>query len=136
MLYEVITVSVFREDHTRRAVRAAWEMQSVLREHDKGDNQILAKVRIGMSSGVVLSGNIGSVSRVEYSSIGESIKEAFWLNGLAEEREIVISKGIYQIIKDIAYAEPLTPQKLIGHEGVLESYRLQRFEDPLMEALR
>lgn len=125
----IFGVSVYREDHTKRAVRAAWELQKVLREHDVGRNQLLGKIRIGMSSGVVLSGNIGSASRVEYSSIGESIKEAFWLNGQAEAKEIIISKSIYQLIKDIACVEPLTPQKLIGHEGVLESYRLRSLND-------
>ena len=104
-------------------------MQSLLRQHDKGSNKVLGKVRIGMSSGVVLSGNIGSVSRIEYSSIGESIKEAFSLNGLAESKEIIISKSIYRLIKDDACVETLTPQKLIGHEGVLESYRLQSLNE-------
>ena len=86
-------------------------------------------VRIGMSSGVVLSGNIGSASRVEYGSIGESIKEAFWLNGLAQAQEIIISKSIYTLIKDVASVEPLTPQILFGHEGLLEGYRLLEFVD-------
>ena len=125
----IFGVSVYREDHTRRAVRAAWELQKVLSEHDKGRNQLFSKIRIGMSSGVVLSGNIGSASRVEYSSIGESIKEAIGLNGLAEAKEIIISKSIYQIIKDVACVEALTPQNLVGHEGVLESYRLQSFDE-------
>jgi adenylate cyclase len=127
----IFGVSVYHEDHTRRAVRAAWEFQTLLREHEGNSTRVLGKVRIGMSSGVVLSGNIGPVSRIEYSSIGETIKEAFWLNSLAAEKEIIISKNIYQIIKDVAFVEPLTPQKLIGHEGVIESYRLQNFVEPL-----
>ena len=89
----------------------------------KEESQLLSNVCIGISSGVVLSGNIGSHSKVEYSSIGESIKEAYCLIGLGQPGDIILGEGVYSQMKDLVEVEPLPVQKSIGTGEAIKSYR-------------
>ncbi|MBI5557781.1 MAG: hypothetical protein HY885_09095 [Deltaproteobacteria bacterium] len=119
----IFGVSLYREEHTARAVRAAVELQETLASGTEGQSLLLSNVCIGISSGIVLSGNIGSHSKVEYSSIGESIKEAFWLIGLGQAGEIILGEGIYTQMKDVVDVEPLPPQTVAGSEQPINTYR-------------
>ena len=119
----IFGVSLYRENHTQRAIRAAVELQQALSTSGKNESQLLSNVCVGISSGIVLSGNIGSHSKVEYSSIGESIKEAYWLIGLGGPGEIILGEAIFGQMKDLVQVEALEPQKIIGSADPLKSYR-------------
>ena len=122
----IFGVSVYRTDHSERAVRAAWQLQQQLLTASLAQkNPLLGMVRIGISSGVVLSGNIGAHSKVEYSSIGESIKEAFWLNNAAGQAEIYLGQNVFNLCSDFIEVEHLPPLTLLGQSAVVECYRLQ-----------
>ncbi len=121
----IFGVSVYRTDHSERAVRAAYQLQQQLLTASLAQkNPLLGMVRIGISSGVVLSGNIGAHSKVEYSSIGESIKEAFWLNDAAGKGEIFISRNVYNLCGEFVEVEDLPPLTLLGQSAVVECCRL------------
>jgi adenylate cyclase len=120
----IFGVSVYREDHTTRAVKSAIQIQKMLKAGDVKKNPILSRIAIGISTGVVLSGNIGSHNKLEYTSIGDSIKDAHWLNGLADMNEIVINDGVHHMVKGFVAVENLTPKNLIGNTDVVTSYRV------------
>jgi adenylate cyclase len=121
----IFGVSLYHEEHTTRALRAAVELQQALAAAGDGEgkNELLDNVCIGVSAGIVLSGNIGSHSRVEYSSIGESIKEAYSLISLGRPGEIMLGEGVYLRMQELVQAEPLAPQQVIGAEEPLRTYR-------------
>ncbi len=122
----IFGVSVYRTDHSERAVRAAYQLQQQLLTASLAQkNPLLGMVRIGISSGVVLSGNIGAHSKVEYSSIGESIKEAFWLNNAAGQAEILLDRNVFNLCHDFVEVEQLAPMTLLGQSAVVECYRLK-----------
>jgi adenylate cyclase len=123
-------IAVFRRsplqaDHTERAVRSAVAMQKALREAGKNGNQLLSKVGIGISSGVVLSGQVGSRAKKEYTFIGESFKVAYSLNVIAGPGEIAISKEVYQLIEGLVSVEPVPPREMIDKTAPWENFRLQ-----------
>jgi adenylate cyclase len=111
-------------DHTLRATRSAVAIQRALKNASTDGNQLLSKVGIGISSGVVLSGHIGSDEKKELSYIGESFKAAYTLNVMAGPGEIVISKEVYQSLAGLVSAEPLPPREMIQRTGPWESFRL------------
>ena len=74
------------------------EMQGILRKAGGNGNPLLSKVGIGISSGVVLTGHLGSQGRREHKVIGESFKWAYTLNVMAGPGEIVVSRDVYQSI--------------------------------------
>jgi adenylate cyclase len=121
--------SPLQTDHTERAVRSAVAMQKSLETANKKGNPLLCKVGIGISSGVVLSGQIGSRIKKEYTFIGESFKAAYSLNLMAGPGEIVISKDVYQLIENFVSAEPLPPLEMTQKTEPWENFRLDRITE-------
>jgi len=121
----IFGVSLYRENHTFRAIQAALDLQEALSAGSEHESQLLSNVCVGISSGIVLSGNIGTYSKVEYSSIGESIKEASWLSDLGHPGEIILGEEIYSLMKDDIDVQALPPQKILGGEHLIKCYRLQ-----------
>jgi adenylate cyclase len=113
------------EKHIESAVRAAVEMQELFLEKSRSRrNDLLGKIGIGINSGIVLSGNIGSQVKLEYTVIGDTVNVASRLNGLAGPGEVIISKEIYDPLKEILEVEQLRPQKIKGKLYPLEVYRV------------
>jgi adenylate cyclase len=77
-------------DHADRALRAAREMMDVrlphfnawLREQGIADRDF--RMGIGLNSGTVMAGNVGSARRVEYSAIGDTTNTASRLEGMTK----------------------------------------------------
>lgn len=117
--------SPLHTDHTARAVNSAVAMLKSLQNASKNGNQLLGKVGIGISSGVVLSGYIGTADFKEYSSIGESFQEAYLQHVMAGPGEIVLSKDVYLTVKSFVAAEPLPPREIMQKTGPWENFRLR-----------
>jgi len=82
------------KDHALMAVKTAIEMQ---RESKK-----LMKVKygIGINTGPVIVGNIGSKKRLDYTVIGDAVNLAARLCGKCEGDQILISEETYHLVKD------------------------------------
>jgi len=111
-------------DHGERAVRACVEMQARFREGAAKERALLGRVGIGINSGVVVAGNLGSQVKMEYSIIGDSVNLASRLNHLAAPGEIIVSRPVYEQVREIVRAEVLPPQKIKGKSREVEAYRV------------
>ena len=120
----VFGVPVYHKNHVLRAVSAASDMQKAFLEKRNNGNDLLQSVGIGINSGVVVSGNIGSQNRMEYTVIGDSVNLAAHLYRLANPGEIVISKSVYVHLKEILEVEPLPPQYIKGKAEPVETFKL------------
>jgi adenylate cyclase len=88
------------DDHADRAVAAAREMLEVrlprfnrwLREHGYGGR---FRMGIGMSSGPLMSGNVGSERRLEYTAIGDTVNTASRLEAMTKTtgRSILVAES-------------------------------------------
>ncbi len=77
---------VDQPDHARRACNAALEMRRELArlKHERPAAASL-EIGIGINTGVMMVGNMGSQSRLEYTVLGEAADMAFRLEGLSKE---------------------------------------------------
>ncbi|MHB1011821.1 MAG: adenylate/guanylate cyclase domain-containing protein [Desulfobacteria bacterium] len=116
-------------DHTRRAVRAAVSIQKALQEAAEEGNELLRKVSIGISTGVVLSGRVPSGETSSPFYVGEIFEEAASLNRAAREGEIVISRDVYRSVQNLVAVEPLPPLGAGEGRGSWEAFRLLRIEE-------
>jgi len=90
-----------------RAVRAALDMVAALDEFNR-ELQVrgLARIEIGVgiNTGPVVAGNIGSDLRHEYTVIGDTVNLAARLEGLNKgekaQTQILVSEPVYRAIKD------------------------------------
>ena len=66
------------------------------------DVGFIPKVSIGIKSGEMISGNIGSATlkRLDYTVIGDTVNTAARLQGVAKENQIIICEDCYQKVKE------------------------------------
>ena len=121
----VFGVPIAHGDHAERAVRATVAMQKEFKERAKqSKNWILSKVGIGINSGVVVSGTLGSQVKMEYTVIGDSVNIASRLNHLAGSGEIIISKSVYDQTINLVSVKALPPQPIKGKSEILEVFQV------------
>lgn len=87
-------------DHALAAVRAGLDIQDAIAELNlqKKMNGMKIGVGVGINSGEMLSGNLGSQKRMEYTVIGDNVNIASRLTKVAKAGEILISKTTFDAI--------------------------------------
>lgn len=120
----VFGIPVFHQDHLARSIRAAKDMQQQLAAAVGNGNPLLASVGIGIASGVVVAGNIGSSVKMEYTVIGDCVNVAASLNNLAGPGEIIIGGDGGSTFAEIAEVEALEPQKIKNREQLVQVFRV------------
>jgi adenylate cyclase len=120
----VFGVPCDRRDHSRRCIAAAVDMQREFASLSGGENVLLGSVGIGIASGVVVAGNIGSQVKTEYTVIGDCVNVASYLNSLAGAGEVIAGNGMKHYFSRDLQVEPLTPQKIKGKEEMVEIFRI------------
>ena len=99
-------MAVFRGDyHLDRAIDTALAIRTELTKMDPistGEREFKPDVSIGVNSGEMVSGNIGSASlrRLDYTVIGDSVNVAQRLQSVAKAGQILITEQVYQKIKE------------------------------------
>jgi adenylate cyclase len=86
------------ENHRFHAIRCALLVQRLV-EHENLQREKLGlfpvKFRIGINSGTMLAGNMGSRERMEYTVVGDTVNLASRLCSISNSGQIVISKDLY-----------------------------------------
>lgn len=98
-------MAVFRGDyHLDRAIDTALSVcEKINTLTDIGEDVgFTPKVSIGIKSGEMISGNIGSATlkRLDYTVIGDTVNTAARLQDAAKENQIVISEDCYEKVKE------------------------------------
>jgi class 3 adenylate cyclase/FixJ family two-component response regulator len=96
-------MAVFRgEYHLDRALDGCIAVRNKIDTLPKSESRFVPKVSIGINSGEMISGNIGSATlkRLDYTVIGDTVNTAQRLQSVAEPGQIVINELCYQKIKE------------------------------------
>jgi adenylate cyclase len=110
----VFCLPIAQNDHAERAVRAAIAMQQELQQNAGSKNLLLTKIGIGINSGVLVSGNLGSDIKMEYTVIGDNVNIASRVLAVAESGKIIITDPTFEMTKHLISVSPLPPQKVKG----------------------
>ena len=124
----VFGVPVLRKDHVERAVRAAMDLVQQLQQNGRHDNPLLSSVGIGIHTGRIVSGNIGSQSKMEYTVIGDTVNLASRLSGLAGPGEVLVTDTVYHALGDMIVAEPAGTRSIKGKTAPVNTYRITSIE--------
>jgi len=98
-------MAVFRGDyHLDRAMDACLAVRKKVSElpNESGNIFFTPKVSIGINSGEMISGNIGSANlkRLDYTVIGDVVNVAQRLQTIAKEGQILINESSYEKVKE------------------------------------
>ena len=87
------------EAHAVRAARAGMRMQQALAELRARD-QALAhlQMRVGINTGEMVAGNIGSQTRMEYTVIGDNVNVASRVEGAAEPGTVLVTDSTWAML--------------------------------------
>lgn len=98
-------MAVFKGDyHLDRAIEATLAVRKRIEElpNESEDLFFMPKVSIGVNSGEVISGNIGSANlrRLDYTVIGDVVNIAQRLQGVAQAGQILLNEEAFEKIKE------------------------------------
>jgi class 3 adenylate cyclase len=96
-------MAVFRgEFHLDRAIEACLAVRKAIEKLPALAESFLPKVSIGINSGEMVSGNIGSADlrRLDYTVVGDSVNTAQRLQAEARDSQIIITEACYQKVKE------------------------------------
>jgi adenylate cyclase len=116
-------------DDADHAVQAAVEMQQVLaavNEASQGRWQGPLEIHIGVNTGMVAAGNIGSGSYLQYATLGDATNLASRVCGVAKPGEILISESTRLRLSGARWRlEALAPVHVKGRQEPMLLHRVR-----------
>lgn len=115
------------EDHAYRAVQMAADMQkkvSHLRDEWLRYGHALG-IGIGINTGYMTVGNIGSEMHKDYTVIGNQVNVAARLESLAESGQILVSQRTYSRVKDHFQTEKVGEIRVKGIHDPVMTYNIK-----------
>lgn len=114
-------------DYVQRAACAAMdilEATAAINEKYKDRYQKEIAVGIGINCGDAIVGNIGSVMRMDYTAIGDTVNIASRLESKAKPGQILVSESVVTALGEKANAEFLGDLSLKGKSKTVSTYEL------------
>jgi adenylate cyclase len=116
------------ENAEAKAVTAALEMMTEMEKMNaERKSQGLSEIGmgIGLNSGPMIAGSIGSSERMEYTVIGDTVNTAQRAESVAKRQQLVITDVMYSKVKHLVEVTALEPMKVKGKEGLQIWYSVQ-----------
>ncbi len=115
-----------RPDDAYEAVMSAWKQQqkilAMMTEWAAQGRQIFT-VGMGLNTGEVVLGNLGSSDRLNYTVIGDNVNTAARLYNVAKGGQIIISESTYEEVKERFVVNELTPVSVKGKTAAAAQLR-------------
>lgn len=118
---------VEQPNHPERACRAAVEMMNRLHHlNEAWPEEKRLNIGIGLNTGIMTVGNMGSQSRMDYTLMGDNVNLGARLEGTNKiyGTNIIISEYTYEKIKDNFICRELDVIKVKGKEKPVKIYEL------------
>mgnify|MGYP000600022405 CR=1 FL=1 len=141
-LMAIFGAPVYQPDHAKRACRSALSMSKRLKElrriwAEQGRPQLRA--RIGVNTGPMLVGNLGSTHRFSYGVIGDHVNLGSRLEGLSSlyGTEILIGENTKNVIDDEFHIREIDFVRVKGRNQPVRIFELlDNAENPLPQKIQ
>ncbi len=122
------------EDHALNACKASIEMMDALKEMNKKweiENKPILEIGIGINTGDMIVGNMGSAARMDYTLMGDNVNLGSRLEGTNKfyKTHIIISEFTYQYVRDQVIVRELDLIRVKGKALPVKIYELMAIKD-------
>ncbi len=112
-------------DHPLRAVRAALDLKAAVeRLHAELPPEAHLAFGAGIHTGEAVLGWIGTEKRLDFTAIGDSVNTATRIQENAAPNQILISREVYEQVRDSVEAQPYAPLRVKGKSEAVEVYEV------------
>jgi class 3 adenylate cyclase/tetratricopeptide (TPR) repeat protein len=117
---------VSHENDPERTVRCALEMQERIKKFNRSmkNTNVDLSLHIGINSGWVIVGAVGSDLRMDYTVMGDTVNLASKLESVAEKEQIYVSQRTAELVTGIVEARKLEPFRLKGKRKPVVAYEI------------
>lgn len=116
---------VAHDDDPQRAVEAAVALQAELGQLTiPGLPGLRLQSGIGITTGEVIVGNIGSERRMKYTAIGDSVNVAARLQSAAGPGQILVDEETYRAVRDLVIVQDVGTLRLPGRAEWVHAYNV------------
>jgi len=124
-LMAVFGAPMEKEDDAERAVHAALEIRNSLTAMMESTNQEKQfDIRIGLNTGRVVAGNMGSPKRMEYTVIGDPVNIASRLETIAQPNQILIGEETFRLVQNRFRIQKVGAKKVKGKQAEIMVYEV------------
>jgi len=121
------------EDHPAQAVACALKMQAAMDEintANEADGLPRLAMGIGVNTGSVVVGNIGSERRTKYSVVGADVNFAARMEAFALAGQVLISASTYRRVRDLVEVRNVLQAEMKGLPGTATLYDVRSIGAP------
>lgn len=129
-LMTIYGAPISHEDDALRAVKTAMEMREVLKKFNQNRKKPI-HIGVGITTGDVVVGNIGSEKRMEYTAVGMRVNLAARLQAISENNQILLDKDTYLKIANLVNVIKLEPIMIKGLESPVEIYEVVNLKEDM-----
>ncbi len=118
---------IAKPDDVQRSVKTAIEMQRAMKQLNKAweeKGQRPLKMGIGVNTGQVTAGNIGSTKRMDYTCIGDAVNLSSRLCANAAGGQILVSESTFRSVQANFPTKKLEAIRVKGKEMPVEVYEI------------
>jgi class 3 adenylate cyclase len=126
-LMAVFNAPVRQPDHALRAARAARALQAAVADLELAADA--PRFRVGISSGPVLVGNVGSEDIRNFLAIGDTTNLAARIQTFARPGQIILSEHTHALVADHVDVRPLGTPELKGKSSAIALLELVAIRD-------
>lgn len=123
----VFGAPVPQKDHALRAARAAIAIREAscrqTTASDRGDS-VRLPIGVGMASGEAVVGNIGTLTRMDYTAVGDVANLAARLESVAGPGQVLMCARTYEALCGRVAAEPVGSVTVRGRSSPVDIYQL------------
>lgn len=112
-------------EHALAAARCALEMRQCLTGRTLEHGIQPLPLSIGINTGEVVIGDVGSATRTDYTAIGDTVNMAARIVALAQSNEILVSARTMEAAGGSLISSPMQPVKVKGKNEEIQLYSLR-----------